>query len=156
MGYIAIFIFIDLDKACSDKNNLEELIKYCNMLNKSSDIPYFLIGTNPDFEYFSCCHCPKYKNRNTSNYIVKAFTYFSVNEFKGNSKIFDFLNKDGRTYNNAVNYLKTLNSYFRHDFKIEKKELDITIKLMKKYVLVDQNQLSVNHSNIWEFFDIVL
>ncbi len=156
LGFIAFFIFIDLDKAHTDRENLKELIKYCNQENKKSNIPYLLVGTNKDFEFFACCHCPKYNYRDTGKYIKNSFSYASVDKFKSDTKIFDFLNKNGRTYNTALEYLKPLGGYFSHDYKIVKRELDITIKLLKKSVIINEEKLNINHSNIWEFFDIIL
>lgn len=156
LGFLAVFIFIDLDKSNSEKKELDILIQYCNSRNKSSDIPYFLIGTNKDFEFFSCTHCINYKNQDTSSYITNTFKYKSVAEFKADTKIFQFLNnKKNRSYKNAINKLKKIGSYFSHRYEIEKKGIDITIKL-KGELLLDDTKLVCQHSNIYEFFEIMI
>ncbi|MBF8984532.1 RloB domain-containing protein [Lutibacter sp. B2] len=153
-GFLAIFILIDLDKAFDEKKQLKDLIDYCKMQNKKSEIPYILIGTNKDFEFFACCHCPNYKKGNTDQYITKIFGYKDVGKFKSDTKIYTFLNSDHRSFKEALNKLSSKHpAYFKHVYKKEKKGLDITIKLSK--TIINQDALTSLHSNIYELFDII-
>lgn len=155
LGFIAIFILIDLDKAIEEEKQLQKLINYCNVKSKTSKIPYILIGTNKDFEFFACCHCPNYKNRNTNQYIIKTFGYKDVNKFKADAKIYNFLNKDNRSINEALTKLSPQKpTYFKHIYKKQKKGLDITIKLSEP-VIINQDALTSYHSNIYELFDLM-
>jgi len=155
MGFLAIFIFLDLDKANQEKQQLQDLINYCNNKNKASKIPYFLIGTNKDFEFFACCHCPNYKKTDTSKYIVNKFKYKSLSEFKSDCNIFLFLNKENRSYKNVINTMKNIDTYFTHSYIKKEKGLDITIK-SKGNIKINSDTLSNQHSNINEFFDIII
>ena len=115
-GYIAFFIIIDLDKVQSDSVNFNKLLDYCKKKNsEKNQIPYFLIGTNKDFEFFACCHCPKYKvSKDTKSYIEKEFNFRDLNKFKSDSKIYEFLNRDGRTVENALETLKKIKHYIEN------------------------------------------
>ena len=156
-GFLAIFIIIDLDKALIEKKALEELIKYCDAKNKHSIVPYFLIGNNKDFEFFVCCHCPNYKNNDTHHYITKHFGYKSLEELKADNKIFDFLNKNRRSYKNTIQKLKQNQPhYFSHQYSVRKEGVDISILLRPKKTTITDNSLNYNHSNIYELFDILL
>lgn len=153
-GFLAIFILIDLDKAFDEEKQLKELVDYCKMKNKHSPIPYILIGTNKDFEFFACCHSPNYKKTNTDQYISKNFGYQDVAKFKADSKIYNFLNRDNRSFKEALNKLSPKQkTYFKHEYKKEKKGLDITIKLSK--TIINPDALTSLHSNIYELFDII-
>ncbi len=155
VGYLATFIFIDLDTASSDKKNINELTDYCIRKNKESGEAYFLIGTNKNFEFFVCLHCLNYKNQDTTQFIKNNLQYQSIQEYKGDKKIFEVLNKNQRSYKNAIGRLSGCSSYFIHKFKVKKKGIDIIIKFDKRSIVLDEEQLNCNNSNINEFFDFI-
>ena len=155
-GYIAFFIIIDLDKVQSDSVNFNKLLDYCKKKNsEKNQIPYFLIGTNKDFEFFACCHCPKYKvSKDTKSYIEKEFNFRDLNKFKSDSKIYEFLNGDGRTVENALETLKKIKPYIENIYKKTNKGLDISINITQTNI--DPSRINSKNSNINEFFDLIL
>lgn len=152
LGFTAIVIIIDLDKAHTDKKNLDKLIDFCKDKNQRNNIPYILIGNNKDFEFFACCHCPKYKNKDTKQYITKEFHYKSLGDFKADKNVFEFLNKNGRSSDIALKKLKS-RPFFNQKCSVKKRGLDITIKLSDFELY--ESALSYNHSNISDLFDII-
>lgn len=152
LGFTAIVIIIDLDKAHTDKKNLDKLIDFCKDKNQRNNIPYILIGNNKDFEFFACCHCPKYKNKDTKQYITKEFHYKSLGDFKADKNVFEFLNKNGRSSDIALKKLKS-RPFFNQKCSVKKRDLDITIKLSDFELY--ESALSYNHSNISDLFDII-
>ena len=156
-GCIAIFIIIDLDTADSDKKNLYDLIALCKQKTSSTKIPYFLIGTNSNFEYFSCCHCNKYTNTNTKSYIVKNFRYKTIEEYKSDSKIYTKLNTLPYGYINALSKIEssyyTNNTFFKNDYEKTTKRANISIRIKK--LNINEAALLANHSNLVEFFEII-
>lgn len=155
-GFIAIFIVIDLDKLNSDRDNFNKLVKYCETKNKDKyNIPHFLIGNNKDFEIFACCHCNRYNiGRNTKKYIEDDFNYRDLDKFKSDKKVYDYLNKDGRSYGIALDKLSKRNSYIQNKYTKKIKGLDIKIKI-DRVIINEENEHGFN-SNINEFFEIVL
>ena len=154
--YIAFFIIIDLDKVEEDRENFNSLLRFCKLQNKKkNEIPFFIIGNNKDFEFFACCHCPKYTiSKDTKTYIEKDFKYRDLSKFKSDDKIYEFLNKDGRSYINALNILKSKKSYIENLYTVNKKSLDINIKI--KSTDINEHCLNGKNSNIGELFDIIL
>lgn len=155
-GYIAFFIIIDLDKVQSDSANFNELLAYCRKKNsEKNQIPYFLIGTNKDFEFFACCHCSKYKiSKDTKSYIEKDLNFKDLNKFKSDSKVYEFLNRDGRSFENALETLKSINPYIKNTYTKTNKGLDISINITQ--TSIDSNRINSKNSNIDEFFDLIL
>lgn len=153
---VAIFIIIDLDNVETDKENLYKLINLCNQKTKNTKIPYFLIGTNSDFEYFACCHSNSYKNTDTTAYILKNFKYKTITEFKSDSKVYTKLNKTPCSYTNALNKTKigynNNNTFFKNNFTIITKGANISITIK---TVINHNALSSKHSNLIEFFKII-
>jgi len=156
-GCIAIFIIIDLDTANDDRNNLNDLIALCKQKTLNTKIPYFLIGTNDNFEYFSCCHCNKYRDTNTKIYITKNLKYKTITEYKADSKIYIKLNTSPYSYTNALNKINSSysinNTFFRNDYIKITKGADISIKIKQLYI--NDTALLANHSNLIEFFEII-
>lgn len=153
-GYLALFLILDLDKALEDEENLSKLIEYCKMKNKNATSPYIIIGNNEDFEFFACCHCHKYKNTNTKIYIEKNLKYKDLSKFKSDANIFDFLNKEGRSYDVALDYLNTGKKYFNYEIEEKRKGLDINVKI--KSMKIDEESLSNKHSNMKDLFELLL
>lgn len=67
LGFTAIVIIIDLDKAHTDKKNLDKLIDFCKDKNQRNNIPYILIGNNKDFEFLHAVIVPNTKIRTPSS-----------------------------------------------------------------------------------------
>lgn len=154
-GHSAVFIIIDLDKAESEKDELKKLIKFCRDKNKYSDIPYFLIGTNKDFEYFSCCHCPSYKSNNTDRYITKELGYKSVDECKADKNIYNKLNKGKKNYKVALQKVangKNSMKYFNYEYK---KPTRVGKLIKVKKFMTNDEALNYLHTNMYDFFDLI-
>ncbi len=155
-GFIAIFIVVDLDKFIKEPNQVKpfnKLLKYCQDKNKNGKIPYFLIVSNSDFEYFACCHCSKYKNNDTTAYIINKFNYKSLDDFKNDEKIYSFLNSNFRSYTNALTKIRSQTPYISNLYNKDEKGLDIKIKI--KRTVIESGALNYFHSNIYELFEII-
>ncbi len=157
LGYIAVFIVIDLDKYIdephSHKQAFEALVSFCRSRNKISKKPYFLIVSNRDFEYFACCHCGNYKSGDTKAYIAKVFNYQNVDEFKADKKIYEFLNSNSRSFDNAVTKIRGRKPFISNRFKKIYKNLDITINIEE--IIISDDACNYYHSNLYELFDII-
>lgn len=156
-GCIAIFIIIDLDRADMDKENLTKLIDLCKQKTSSTKIPYFLIGTNGNFEYFACCHCARYKNSDTKQYIIRNFKYKSIADYKADSKIYNKLNSSTYSYTNALNKIAIAynnnNTFFKNCYERVTNGANISIKITNFDTNYDA--LLSRHSNLIEFFKII-
>ncbi len=154
LGCTIIFVIIDLDKVCEDKDNFDKLIKYCNDQNKRTSIPYFVIGSFKDFEYFACLHCREYKNGDTTSFILKNYKYKSLDEFKSDNKIFRFLNSNGRSKDIAIDKMNKKQAYISNTYKpVNKTSGDITIKPIN--ININKDLDAVKNSNMNEFFEII-
>lgn len=163
MGCLAVFIVIDLDRYVDDSREREpfkKLYKFCKMKNKSNKTPHFLIVTNRSFEYFACLHCPSYKGSNTTKYIEKDFNYKDLDKFKSDKKVYEFLNRELRSFENAINKIKKQNEieekqpFINYDYKVERKNLDINIKVKREHL--NEDAISYKHSNLEILFDIIV
>lgn len=156
LGYAAVFIVVDLDllvNNSSEEKNFYKLLDYCKQKNKSGKIPYFILGSNQSFEYFECMHCPNYKSTPTESYIKRIFGYDSSNDFKSDSKKYEFLNSKGRTYQNAVVRMRRVKCFIENDISVTKKKMDYLIK--HNNTSINEEALTHLHSNIYELFDLL-
>lgn len=154
LGCTFIFIIIDLDKVCDDKKNFLKLVRHCNDQNKRVDTPYFLIGNYKDFEYFACLHSSEYKEGDTKQFIINKFKYKNIEAFKSNSKIFNFLNTNGRSYKNAIDKISKKQAYIYNEYKpVNKNNGDIVVKNVK--VKINENLENIKNSNMNDFFNII-
>ena len=156
LGFLAVFVVIDLDKYICEPNqkkSFEELVMYCKRKNKNGRIPYFLVASNRDFEYFACSHCKNYKDSDTTAYITRNFKYKSLEDFKADEKIYEFLNSNSRSYNNAIIKIKSKKPYISNEYIKDNKKLDKLIKIKKTNIF--EEALCYLHSNLYEFFDII-
>ncbi len=158
IGCLGVFIIIDIDRAKESQHELKklkELFELCRS-KSSKEVPILIIGNNSDIEYFACCHCPSYTGGNTDNYIRNVFGK-DVNKFKSDSKIYEFLNKGGRDWKNAITYnsrkYTTNQTVFKNIYKVMKKGLSIDINL--KDSNLNLNNLNIPGTNFCEFFDII-
>lgn len=150
---LAKFIIIDGDRAVADageKKNLQGLLEYCLLQNKSGRIPHFLIIDYPDFEYIACLHTPKYKNQNVAQYIVKELGYRNIEEFKADEKIYNVLNKNGNSSDLMLSSLRKDNRFIINNYSIKKNIYEI--KVSTNY---DWGKLGKRGSNINEFFEVI-
>lgn len=150
---LAKFIIIDGDRAVEDdgeKKNLQELLEYCILQNRSGRIPHFLIVDYPDFEYIACLHTPKYKGQNVAQYIIKELGYKSVAEFKSDEKVYNVLNANGSSYTLMLSLLKKEQCFVINNYSINKKRYEI-----KTSTIYDWEKLGRKGSNINEFFEVI-
>lgn len=150
---LAKFIIIDGDRAVADageKKNLQELLEYCLLQNQSGRIPHFLIIDYPDFEYIACLHTPKYKNQNVAQYIVKELGYRNIEEFKGDKKIYNVLNKNGNSCDLMLSSLRKENCFITNKFSIKRNVYEIKVSTNYNW-----GKLGKRGSNINEFFEVI-
>ncbi len=150
---LAKFIIIDGDRSVvedGEKKNLQELLEYCILQNRSGRIPHFLIVDYPDFEYIACLHTPKYKGQNVAQYIIKELGYKSVDEFKADKKVYNVLNTNGNSYALMLSLLRKENCFVINNYSISKKQYEI-----KTSIIYDWKRLGRKGSNINEFFEVV-
>ena len=150
---LAKFIIIDGDRAIKEsgeKKNLRELLEYCILQNRRGRIPHFLIVDYPDFEYIACLHTPKYKGQNVARYIMKELGYKSLDEFKADKKVYHVLNTGGNSHALMLSSLKKDNCFVVNEYKINKKQYDITISTTYHW-----ENLGKRGSNINEFFEVI-
>lgn len=152
-NYLAKFIIIDADRITvpGEKENFIKLMEYCRLQNSKGNIPHFIIADNPDFEYFACLHDPAYKGQNTKSYIEKAWGYKSLEEFKNDGSVYDFLNTKNKTYENLLRIIRKQVKLVRNVYDIKKRTFDIVIKNTE----YNPGALEQKNSNIEEFFDVI-
>ena len=150
---LATFIVIDCDRArnmAEEKDALIKLINHCKRQNEKSTSPYILILNNPDFEYVACLHDSLYKGGNTKQHIIKTFGFNNIDEFKSQTNIYDFLNKDSR------NYLTMLEKLSRNDKKFIKNIFNANDIIISVETFFDWDKFYNRNSNIDEIFKIIL
>lgn len=153
---IAKFILIDYDRVIQhggEKKCLSELIDYCKIQNKKNNIPHFVILSNPNYDYFSCLHSLLYRNGNIESFITsdRGFNFRNMAEYKAKGDIYNFLNSNGNSVDNALNKLKNKNSVIINTY--HKNAKSFSIKIKDTNVCYEND--SCKGSNINEFFDIV-
>ncbi|MGL4740335.1 MAG: RloB domain-containing protein [Sarcina sp.] len=163
MGHLAVFVILDLDRYINDmeEKSFIELITYINSINKNSRVPYLLIGSNPDFEYFLAMHSLSFSGDYKKFLLSKEFKYKDMRDLKSDKNIFANFNNQNRSYNNAIKnkindkeklkeYKKT-NRIIFNDFDIKIKGVDINIKISKVHLLKDNiNKKGYNFDELFE------
>ncbi len=150
---LAKFIIIDGDKAASEqgeKTNLQELINYCILQNKSKRVPHVLIVNFPDFEYIACLHTPKYKGQKTGQYIVKEMGYSSLDAFKADTKIYTMLNTNGNSNELMLRALEGRRTFITNTYSINKKTYEMALEMT-----YDWEVFGYQNSNIKDYFEII-
>ncbi len=153
-NYLAKFIIVDADRIVSvpgEKEKFLELLEYCRIQNDKGNIPIFVIADNPDFEYVACLHDPEYKGQDTKSYIVKTWGYKSLEAFKNDTEVYEFLNSGKKSFENLLGLLRRQDKLVRNQYEIKKKTFDISIKS----TIFNQDMLEQRGSNIEEFFDVI-
>lgn len=151
---LAKFIIVDADRIKKDsgeKENFLKLLNYCILQNEKGKTPHFLIVNNPDFEYIACLHIPEYKGQNVTRFLERELKIGSLNQFKKETEIYEFLNNDGKSYEIMISRIKGKQKFVTNDYAVKKKNFDIVIKQTR----VDWNQGFSRNSNIEEFFDVI-
>lgn len=151
---LAKFIIIDGDRAVADageKKNLRELLEYCCIQNQSERIPHFLIINHPDFEYIACLHTPGYKGQNAAQYIIKDLGYKSIEDFKSDQKVYNFLNSRGNSEGIMLSSLKGKARFIINNYSVSKTQYEIKISSTAD----DWTRLEQKGSNINEFFEVI-
>lgn len=151
---IAKFIIIDADRILNNKGEeagFRTLLEYCTLQNRKGTVPHFLIVNNPDFEYISCLHAKEYKGQEMARFITNALGFKSIGDFKAKRDVYDYLNRNGRTYQNAIDRLRNKPKLVKNHYSIIKRKFDIQIK----ETILDWDRMSEKCSNIEEFFDVI-
>lgn len=167
MGHLAVFIILDLDRYVNDieEKSFIELIAYINSINKNSRVPYLLIGSNPDFEYFLAMHSLSFGGDYKKFLLGKEFKYKDMRELKADKNIFANFNNQDRSYSNAIKNeifdkeklkkYKMNNRVIFNDFDIKVKGADINIKMSKVKLLKDNiNKKGYNFDELFEILNI--
>lgn len=155
-GYVAKFVILDYDRVLQNTgewNNFVKIKEYCDMKNKNGRIPYFLIASNYNFEYFACLHSEEYRNGDCKKMITDKFGYRSINDFKKDEKVYEFLNKSGRSVKTAVERARKNHSVVTNTYEKNIKGLNIVIK--NKKINIDRSAESYQNTNLYELFDIL-
>ncbi len=151
---LAKFIIVDADRIQKDfgeKENFKKLLEYCILQNEKGGAPHFLIVNSPDFEYTACLHIPEYNGQDTTHFLEKIMKFGSVDQFKKNTEVYEFLNSHGKSYEIMVSRVKGKRKFVSNEYSIKKKSFDIIIKRTK----VEWELLSVRSNNMEEFFDVI-
>ncbi len=150
---LAKFIIIDGDRAVSEsgeKAKLRELVEYCILQNDSGRTPHVLIVNDPDFEYVGCLHTPEYRGQNTEQYITKIMGYKDMDDFKGDTKIYQVLNSNGNSSQLMMKRLKPEDCFVINHYTVSRSQFEIKIK-----TIYDWEKLGWKSSNIHEFFQLI-
>lgn len=153
-NYLAKFIIVDADRIKSfpgERDNFLKLLDYCKLQNDKGNTPHFVIVDNPDFEYVACLHDPNYKGQNTRSFIEKTWKFQSLEAFKSDTDVYDFLNTGKRSYLNLLGVLEKQEKLISNCYDIKKRTFDISIKS----TLFNPDQLDQKNSNINEFFEVI-
>lgn len=148
------FIIIDSDKAReseTEKKNLDKLIQYCEMENKSRRTPHIVIVNSPDFEYIACLHNPKYRGNNTEQFIIREMGYKDLSSFKADTKLFRVLNSNGNTKQYMLGQINKNNAVISHELVLNKNTYEVKVDRTTK----ELENIHRKSSNIDEFFQIL-
>lgn len=159
LGYLAKVILLDYDLAREkegEKKNFKNLLDYCIEKNRHGRIPYILIVNNYDFEYFACLHSSKYNNQDTSQFIIDTYKYKSIEGYKSDEGIYDKLNSNGNSYQQAISTLERQKKKTVISNKCElTKKGSIPIITNKQIIYVPEADTYKN-SNILDFLNLIL
>lgn len=153
-NYLAKFIIVDADRIVSvpgEKENFLKLLEYCRIQNEKGNTPLFIIADNPDFEYVACLHDAYYKGQDTKNYIVKTWGYKTLDAFKSDTEVYEFLNSGAKSFDNLLGFIRCQDKLVKNKYEIKKKTFDISIKS----TVFTQELIDQRASNIDEFFDVI-
>lgn len=151
---IAVFVFVDYDRITNGSDNIDDfkkLYNYCDERNKHGPVPYFLIVSNPNFEYVACLHSKKYRNGDITDFIEKEYKK-KLDEFKASKSVYTLLNSNDNSYENVIDSLRCKNKEQRVvSNTYTKNSPDKSIKITNTSY---NDCITCMTSNIDEFFDI--
>ncbi len=127
---------------------------FLRQIKKESQTNYlakFIIADNPDFEYVACLHDAYYKGQDTKNYIVKTWGYKTLDAFKSDTEVYEFLNSGAKSFDNLLGFIRCQDKLVKNKYEIKKKTFDISIKS----TVFTQELIDQRASNIDEFFDVI-
>ena len=166
MGHLAVFVILDLDRYVIDieEKSFIELVNYINTINKNSRIPYLLIDSNLDFEYFLAMHSLSFNGSDYKKFLLsKDFKYKDMRDLKSDKNIYSSFNTGNKSYDNAIKNKisdkKKLEEYKKNsrvifnDFEVKVKGVDINIKMNKVFLFKDN--VSKKSYNFDELFEIL-
>lgn len=151
---LAKFIIVDSDRLRKHPGEcaaFEQLVEYCKQQNKRNIVPHFLIVDNPDFEYVACLHAPEYLNQDVENFIKTIFKFKSLDDFKGNENIYDFLNSGTRSNMIMLGRVCGKAKLVMNTYSVNKKNFQVVVSKTD----VNWDNENVRGSNIEEFFDVI-
>ena len=151
---LAKFIIVDADrlrKHSGERPAFDELIEYCKQQNKRNIVPHFLIVDNPDFEYVACLHAPEYINQDIENFIKSNFKFKSMDDFKSNENVYDFLNTGTRSNMIMLEKIRGKEKLVKNTYSVNKKNFQVMITKTD----VNWDKENVKGTNIEEFFDVI-
>lgn len=151
---LAKFIIVDADRLTKhhkEKENFTKLVEYCRLQNKKGTTPHFLIVNNPDFEYAACMHVPEYKGQDVNGFIENILGFDSVEQFKKHDDVYEYLNRDKRSYRILVNNIRGKDKFVKNTYSVKKSMMEISIRRTD----VKWELLSSKGSNMEEFYDII-
>lgn len=151
---LAKFIVVDGDRAINDSremDGLKKLVDYCRNKNKRKDsTPYILIITYENFEYLACLHSPEYNGTaDTENFILRNFKYKTIDSFKKDANVYEFLNKENRSFSVMLEQAKKRSKIIENQIVVKQKTYSIAVKQM---VFVPE-KLGIKSTNIEDLFD---
>lgn len=151
---LAKFIIVDGDRIVGEpgeKDNFLKLLDYCRLQNGKGSAPLFVIVNSPDFEYVACLHDEDYKGQDTKSYILRNWGYRTMDAFKNDLEVYEFLNTGHNSFENMLDIIRGQDKLLKNRYEIKKKTFDISIKS----TVFNQEMLGQRTSNIEEFFDVL-
>ena len=150
---IAKFINVDGDRASKESEEakaLKALIEYCIIQNESNRTPHILIVNYPDFEYIACLHCPEYKGKDTTKFIVDMLHYRDLEEFKSDEKVYEILHSKNRSHEIMLSKIESMTKFINNEITVNKSRFEIRVST--KYIWDSMGKRS---SNMNDFFEVV-
>lgn len=153
-NYLAKFIIIDADRiktVLGEKESFVKLLEYCRLQNDKENVPHFIIANNPDFEYVACLHDANYKGQDRKSFVERFWEFDSIDDFKGEEDIYEYLNSGGRSYQIMLDAIRGKEKLIHNHYEIKKKNFDIIIKS----TIFNADAMDRKSTNIEEFFDVI-
>ena len=151
---LAKFILVDADrlrKHPGERVSFDELVEYCKQQNKRNIVPHFLIVDNPDFEYVACLHALEYLNQDIESFIKNIFKFKSMDDFKSNENVYDFLNTGTRSNMIMLGKIRGKEKLVKNTYSLNKKNFQVMITKTD----VNWDKENIKGTNIEEFFDVI-
>lgn len=147
-GYIATFLVLDMDRFLNDPNESKkflELVTVCNQHNKDKDC-CFIIANNQNIETFFEMHFHNY-NPSTNNFLRTQISNYN----KDDKQIYSKLNSNNNSYTLANQRNSRITVAVENNYTMS----NSTLIEIKNSIVFNQNQLTLKHSNMYDFFNIL-